>query len=441
MKKKIKTYDNWKLKKVHVTNLFLDPENIRIEVENKSQDALIADLFANEDAIQILHSIVEDGFFPDEKPIVVEENDKYIVVEGNRRVASLKVMLNPNLAGEQKSKVEKILRGSSAIREIEVLVTPDRSSVNKLLAVKHTTVTRRPWKPLRQAYFYHAQLGKGKKLDDLRKDYPNVDIPKFIKMWEVHKIARSLQYDSEIIARKVYNQRTFPVSTIERLYDDTKFREYLGFDFDKNGMIQISTKKDSFEKALKKVIIDAVEKKIDTRKLGNENKREKYFKGLKKPKRTKGRTTKSDDFTPKEPPPAVKSRINLVPKDIISSLKSPGIERRLIELQSIPYEKFPNAAHDLLRSFLELTLKKYFDSIGQSLKTEKRKVYLEAALNAMERKAQRDGNLEIEQVVKTIKTSKWVLDCINHNPSVFSTGEKVRDQWDEMEALIRYLLK
>ena len=93
MKKKLFTYGHWKREEVAVTDLSLDAENIRLEVKDKSQDALITDLFINEKAMQVLKSIVENGLFPDEIPITIKENGRHVTIEGNRRVAALKVML------------------------------------------------------------------------------------------------------------------------------------------------------------------------------------------------------------------------------------------------------------------------------------------------------------------------------------------------------------
>src|SRR3989339_1086030 len=107
----IKNYDDWTRKKVKVTDLFLDPENIRLQVEVKSsQEALINDLFLNESAMDVLESITANGFFPDEVPVVVKEDDKYTVLDGNRRVAALKVLLRPEIVPSKEVSIKKILK-------------------------------------------------------------------------------------------------------------------------------------------------------------------------------------------------------------------------------------------------------------------------------------------------------------------------------------------
>ena len=238
-------YNKWPRQKVKITDLFLDQENIRLQVEVKSsQEALISDLFFNENAMQVLESIASNGFFPDEVPVIIKEDKKFIVIDGNRRIAALKVLARPEIVPSKEVKVKEILKKANpAIREVEIVVAPDRNSVRHFLASKHTQNTRRPWRPLRQAYFYKAELERGKTVKDLRNDYPTADISKFLRLINIHKIAKSIQYDSDQITKKVHNERTFPATTIERLYDDKQVRDFLGFEFDGDGEVKINIDK------------------------------------------------------------------------------------------------------------------------------------------------------------------------------------------------------
>src|SRR3989338_9069963 len=247
-------YDKWPRQKVKITDLFLDPENIRLQIEVKSsQEALINDLFLNENAMQVLESIATNGFFPDEVPVVIKEDRKFVVIDGNRRVAALKVMTRPEIVPSKEISVKELLKSTGALLldQIEVVVAPNRNEVRHFLASKHTQNTRRPWRPLRQAYFYKAELERGKTVQDLRKEYPGVDIGKFLRLINVHKIAKSIMYDSDQIAKKVHNERTFPASTIERLYEDRQVKDFLGFEFDKDGEVKIQIDRKEFEKGFK----------------------------------------------------------------------------------------------------------------------------------------------------------------------------------------------
>jgi hypothetical protein len=448
-------YDKWPRQKVGIADLFLDPENIRlgVEVQTSQQEALINDLFANENAMQVLESIATNGFFPDEIPVVIKEDKKFIVIDGNRRIAALKALARPEIAPLKEASIKEILKTANPlIKELEVVIAPDRNSVRHFLASKHTQNTKRAWRPLRQAYFYKAELGRGKTVQDLRNDYPTVDIGKFLRMINIHKIAKSIKYDTDQITKKVHNERAFPVSTLERLYDDKYVREFLGFEFDGDGDVQVKIGKNEFEKGFKRVVQDVVEKVVDTRALNNEKNRKEYlanFSASDIPGKTKAsKVLTSKDFT-EVLPVLTKKRTKLAPKDILFTLQSPGVRRMLIELQNIDYRKFPNAAHDLLRSFLECALKAYFDQKGNAVKPAKGKnyVFLDDVLKAFKDEMDLAKNTEVSQVAQkiisdtTMKSySAQFLNATNHNPSVFAVDKDVENAWDTMEKLFRYIL-
>jgi hypothetical protein len=452
--RKLPDYGNWPRKKITISDLFLDPENIRLDTNaQSSQEALINDMFSNENAMQLLESIATNGYFPDETPVVIEENNKYVVIEGNRRVAALKVLNRPEIVPLKETNIREILKTSSpTIKAIEVLIAPDRDAVRLFLASKHTQNTRRRWRPLRQAYFYKAELDRGKTVKDLRADYPTVDIAKFLRLINIHKIAKSIRYDSAQIAKKVQNEHTFPATTIERLYEDKNVREFLGFEFNGDGEVVVNIKKTEFEKGFKKVVQDVADKLVDSRNLNSEADRRAYLKEFPKsdiPDKTKsGKTLSSKDFKELHPV-KLEARKRLAPKNIVFSLQSPGVRRMLIELQNIDHHKFPNAAHDLLRSFLECALKEYFYQRGNEVKPAQGKnyVYLDTVLKEFKKEMDAIKNTELSQVTQKIITdttmrsySAQSLNATNHNPSVFATDKDVENAWDAMEKMFRFIL-
>lgn len=451
-------YHKWPRTRVKVTELFLNPENIRMEMHvQASQQSLINDLFVNENAMQVLESIALYGFFPDELPVVVKEKNKYIVMEGNRRVASLKALARPEIVATKEATIRRLLKDAEPFpREVEVVIAPDRKSVRRLLAAKHTQDTRRPWRPLRQAAFYKAELESGRTVEDLRHDYPSVDIEKFLRLINVHRIAKSLTYDDPEVAQKVHDGRRFPATTVERLYEDKNVRDFLGFDFDDDGDVMVNIARREFEKGFKKVIEDVVTKDapgfgpVDSRTLNDEKNRRAYldsFPNEARPKRAKsGKVVTAKDFDPQPEPP--KPRTKLAPKDIDFNLKSKGVLRMLIELQGIDYHKYANAAHDLLRSFLECALKAYFKDAGKTITPKRGKyVYLDQVLDEFINEMDVAKNQGLLQVARRIRDtpdmasySPDFLNAANHNPDLFAVGKDVEAAWDQMEPLLRYVL-
>ena len=404
--------------------------------------------------MQVLKSISENGFFPDELPIIVCEKGKFVVIEGNRRVAALKAMLNPGLAGKHDSQVKNIMKLIEPIKTIEVVLAPDRASVDKLLANKHTEVTRRPWKPLRQAYFYHAQIERGKTIEDLKKDYPNVEIVKFIKMWEIHKVAISIEFDSPATAEKAFNQRSFPVSTLERLYDDKNFREYAGFDFNKEGLIKVTAKEADFTGFFKRIVSDAVDAVIDTRALGTESERKAYYEKLSRPS-TGSKTLPSEHFkTRKNDRNYVKNKLDVSGIDF--QLPYPAVKRMFGELERINIDDskgFPNATHDLLRSFLECSLKAFFENNNITINKTGEYSFLSDALRTFI--DNKNGDIAkivggrytaLKSVAQKIRQEDMheytthYMNQVNHNHLIFSDRQTVEKGWDTLKPLFMAIL-
>ena len=448
-KKSLDIYNNWKRISVVVNDLELDPQNVRLDLVTSErskidQGSIINDLFANENAFQILENVVENGWFVDEIPIVIKNRNKYIVLEGNRRIAALKVLQNPLLAPSYHTKVKPLSDSVTPIKQIDVLLAPNRANVSSLLASKHTKTTIRPWKPLRQAHFYYSQLSNKISVEDLKNKYKGVDIENFVRMCEVHKIAASYDFGDIATNNKVREQRSFPVSTIERLYNDSQFREHLNFYFNKIGKIKINSSRKRFDEEFKKVILDAVDKKIDTRTLNTEENRKKYYDSrLDKLKKT-SKQTSSAKYKAKAPIKRRQSRATgLFDRSLICTINSRGIERVLKELQTINYGKFPNAAHDLMRSFLEAVLKEYLKEKNHSVvpKRQGGYIFFDDVLKEAEKYFRTTNNHQIRQVVSALIKDKDSLDSINHNPSIFSTEEKVKNAADQMSDLIKFIFE
>ncbi|MDY5506146.1 MAG: hypothetical protein SPG17_04750, partial [Schaalia hyovaginalis] len=103
------------LKEVH-----LDPKNVRLEVADAKVEAdIIEDLFANEDALGLVEGICKVGYLTHETPVVLKRGGKYVMVEGNRRLAALKAIQNPMLVPDYQARISTL-----------AALLPDRSSLS-----------------------------------------------------------------------------------------------------------------------------------------------------------------------------------------------------------------------------------------------------------------------------------------------------------------------
>jgi hypothetical protein len=195
---------------------------------------------------------------------------------------------------------------------------------------------------------------------------------------------------------------------------------------------------------------DIVEKRENSRTLNNDKNRDDYLRKFPKEsipnKSAAKKISTSNDF--KEIPlNKVKKRKYLAPPNIVCSLNSPTIERMLKELQAIDYNKFPNASHDLIRSFLECSLKGYFAEKDKKVNKKGAYVFLDDVLGEFKNEMDLIDNIGLSQLAQTIKTdqnmqrhSAKFLNAINHNNNIFATGRDVEDAWDKIEPLLRFIL-
>lgn len=107
-------------KSIPIEDLRLDLKNPRIAEASSQRDALLK-IITDQDVklVALAESIVEDGLNPMDRFLVIpseEEPDKYIVLEGNRRLAALKILRNPAvLTGMQvRASVQKRLEELAA---------------------------------------------------------------------------------------------------------------------------------------------------------------------------------------------------------------------------------------------------------------------------------------------------------------------------------------
>ena len=90
--------------KVPVERLRLDRRNPRLigEDGNASDEAIVARLYAAAELDELLQSIAANGYMDIEPLVVMEDPDagsgELIVLEGNRRLAALRLLREPELA-------------------------------------------------------------------------------------------------------------------------------------------------------------------------------------------------------------------------------------------------------------------------------------------------------------------------------------------------------
>ena len=154
---------NTKLKHASIGDLYLDHQNPRLgrhNIEANLSQEKILDLMKNWTLEELAVSFLENGFWPQEALLVINEGSdkkpKLIVVEGNRRLAALKLLFeakNGNLSSSKKW--QEIASSGSAedfkrLKEIPYLQADSREEIQAYLGFRHVTGIKE-WKPAEKA--------------------------------------------------------------------------------------------------------------------------------------------------------------------------------------------------------------------------------------------------------------------------------------------------
>jgi hypothetical protein len=142
--------------------LELDPLNPRLPdgMENARQPALLETLAREYELQEIGQSLADNGYFSEEPLVGVPARSpgRWTIVEGNRRLAALKLLAAPDSAPAAfRKRWRDLSEGRKVVvKEVPVLIYDNRSEITPYLGFRHITGVLE-WKPYQKAR-YIAQL-------------------------------------------------------------------------------------------------------------------------------------------------------------------------------------------------------------------------------------------------------------------------------------------
>lgn len=180
-------------------NLLLDSENPRLpqDVQGKSQKDIIYALYKFFDTEELAYSMSENGYFDEEPLVAVPENlpaefkglsyeelkiskkyiafienpdTTFIVLEGNRRLSTIKLLLDDTLRNEFKIKTFPTVEPKiiNDLKIIPVIIYPERHQVLPYLGVRHISGIKK-WEPYAKARYVANMVKAGYTIDDIQK--------------------------------------------------------------------------------------------------------------------------------------------------------------------------------------------------------------------------------------------------------------------------------
>lgn len=142
---------------IPVEKLLFDPQNPRLPLELygiTDEGRILTHMLRDESLIELMKSIGESGYSVSEPLLVVPtNNDEYTVVEGNRRLAALKLLSSPELATvRHKSVAEVVENKKHAPTVVPSIVYDNRDSILDYLGYRHITGVK-SWGALEKARY------------------------------------------------------------------------------------------------------------------------------------------------------------------------------------------------------------------------------------------------------------------------------------------------
>lgn len=124
-----------------VRDLHFDRSNPRLSEYDISPQAtdeeILVILWDAMDIRELVQSIAASGFFPHEPLIVTSENTKRIVIEGNRRLAAVKVLLNSQIAKKKGWEIPALSNDARKQLESLPVIISNRQESWRYLGFKH----------------------------------------------------------------------------------------------------------------------------------------------------------------------------------------------------------------------------------------------------------------------------------------------------------------
>lgn len=323
---------------------------------------------------------MESGYFPTETLVAVKEDGHEVVVEGNRRLAALKVLISPESAPEAHWKKFRALAlkvTQGVLDEVDTLMAPSREEATPLIIERHKRSHVQSWEPAMQAQFYQSLLDGGATREDLETNYgiTQAELADSLRMHMLYRVACGLEL-SDDVREKVRDPRSFPLTSLERLIESVQGREFLRIERDDENVFIIKGKPESFKKAYAKVVEDVAQNDVTSRELNNAEAIAKYLDRI-EDYRPSGKGTGQFPIrdlvkatavgTPKEAPKpqprAPRQSRSLIPTGVRCLLGSPRICDVFKEVKRLYTDTFPNSSAVMLRVLLEMAVSHRLDSI------------------------------------------------------------------------------
>ena len=369
---------------VEIENILLDNQNPRLKTIHEQEIECLKEILekSEEKLLNLIIDIAEKGLNPFENIGVLKLKNKFLVLEGNRRICALKILNNKNLVKNINPKFyKKISNLKTDINKIEVVVFDNREKANEWIQLLHTG----------------ENLGKGrvswnaqnKRLFNSRNSKLLTESQKFLNSF----------YKKTKLSENVLNRLgDMKVTNLERTLADKNVKEVLGINKDETGKYNF---KNIDIEIVDKLMYDMIMRKPKVSEVYNKKDRETYIEkvlGIQIPEymiSNKENTNREDLYkvanTNEEKENNILqenkkidndldkenllnkkqksnthtlNRNSLIPKNIVLKIENPKLNNLYKELKNCSFSEYPTLIECSFRIFLELTINEYNSKHG-----------------------------------------------------------------------------
>ena len=429
-----------------IDQLSLDHDNPRINSASSQREALQKVIAEEpEKLLRLAKSLAKRGLNPMDRLLVFRPKGTrtYIVVEGNRRAAALKVLVNPASLGALNvdSGVRKRLEDTAKTfvpEKVEPIACFDVGSRDKAtywLRLRHTGENAGEgvvgWTTTARSRFLGGE--------------PALEALQFVR-----------EYGGLTEVELDKTDRRFKLTTLQRLMESRTVREKIGIDV-KDGVIHSGLPAEELIKPLRRFVVDILSGELNSRKLHTIQDQANYVESLEPNSRPNlsqaGALRPITEIAPagqrrrvksrKKATPDPSDRLCVVPKYAQLNVTDPKIGAIVGELEKLRVNAFPHSVSVLLRVFLELSTDHYMNANAMAMyvkrpnrgnkpKTLRAKVaeVINHLINAGARKKDFDG---IRRALGD-RQSPLSIDLLNgyvHNLFVIPKSRDLLASWDE----------
>ena len=448
---------------VAVSSLLLDTQNPRLPEIQESQHETLRSMIQSqgEKIYYLAKHIVENGLNPASLLIVTPSTTSegmYLVLDGNRRVAALKLLESPTLAeglinstALQKIKDLSIQFQNNPVLSARCVILPDRSNSDTWIVLLH-----RGQQQGAGLVEWDGQVAARYDVRNSAKNNVALEILDFVR--------QNGALSDETTQR--IDEGKFPITSLERLVNTRYVRKKVGIELTKDRKVNILYPTSEVLKGLSRVVDDLGTGKVTVSQIKSQEQRIEYVNRLSEadiPQAEKwlpssqplvnAIESKDDSQSGGKSPkktkvPNLQSRPTLIPNGCKLNVTQPRVNRIYHELKRLIIDDFPNCGAVMFRVFLELSLDHYLEIIIRWPHQQIEKSSLAHKLNAVRNHFENNAvmtksQLEIieraasgqTQLSASIKT----LHGFVHNKHFTPIASELKTAWDDFQPFVEQL--